>query len=124
MYIYSLANIMTIKDKLDATREKIQWHILRYYLQGLPHYMSKVSSLLLAANDRSHSEASPCRICGRQIRSRTDFSQRSYFVSVTIIRPTIHTNISLNVDMNLAVGKDVKCHAENLPADFLTRTDD
>lgn len=85
----------------------MHWHILMYYLQGLLQCMSKVS-VLLATKFRPHSEASPCGICGRQIRSRTDFSQSSYFVSVAIIRPTIHTHISLTDDMNLAVGNEVK----------------
>ena len=71
----------------------MQWHILSYYYQGLPHCMLKVSRLLLATKVRFHSEASPCGICGRQIRSRTDFSLRSYFVSVAISRPTIHTHL-------------------------------
>jgi hypothetical protein len=114
---------MKIKDGLEAAREKMQWHILRYYLQGLPHCMLKVSRFLLATKVRPHSEASPCGICGRQILSRTYFSQCSYFVPVAIIRPTIHTRISLS-DMNLAVDNDVKYHAPNLPADFPTRTDD
>jgi len=68
--------------------------------------MSKVSRLL-ATKARPNSEAIPCGICGREIRSRTDFSLRSYFVSVAIIRPTIHTHISLTDDMNLAVDNDV-----------------
>jgi len=72
---------MKIKEGLEATWEKIQWHILRYYHHGLPHCISKISRLL-ATKFRPNSEASPCG---------TDFSLHSYFVSVAIIRPTIHT---------------------------------
>jgi hypothetical protein len=64
---------MKIKNGLEVTREKMQWHILRYCLQSLTHSISQVSRLLL----RPHSETSLCGICGRQIRSGIDFAMLS-----------------------------------------------